>query len=199
METKLIELIYSQDTLFLLMSGALVMWMAAGFAMLESGMVRTKSVAEILTKNIALYSIACIMFMLVGYNIMYGGGGSSAWLPSVSFFLGLDNSLAQVVESGGDLGHSKHVDFFFQMVFVATTMSIISGSVAERMKLWSFLVFSVVMTAVIYPVEGYWMWGGGILKQIGFLDFAGSGVVHLAGASAALAGVMLLGPRKVNI
>ncbi len=195
METKLIELIYSQDTLFLLMSGVLVMWMATGFAMLEAGMVRTKSVAEILTKNVALYSIACIMYMFVGYNMMYGES-DSAWFPSVSFFLGLDNSLPDVVNSGGDLGYSNMVDFFFQMVFVATTMSIISGSVAERMKLWAFLVFSVVMTAVIYPVEGYWKWGGGVLDQIGFLDFAGSGVVHLAGASAALAGVLLLGARK---
>ena len=195
METKLIELIYSQDTFFLLMSGALVMWMATGFAMLESGMVRTKSVAEILTKNIALYSIACIMYMFVGYNIMYGSS-DSAWVPSLSFFLGLDNSLAQVVDSGGELGHSNLADFFFQVVFVATSMSIISGSVAERMKLWAFLLFSVVMTAVIYPVEGYWKWGGGVLEQAGFLDFAGSGVVHLAGATAAFAGVLLLGPRK---
>ncbi len=195
METKLIELIYSQDTFFLLMSGALVMWMATGFAMLESGMVRTKSVAEILTKNIALYSIACIMYMFMGYNIMYGDS-SSAWIPSLSFFLGLDNSLAEVVNSGGDLRHSNFADFFFQVVFVATAMSIISGTVAERMKLWAFLAFAVVMTGVIYPVEGYWKWGGGILDQAGFLDFAGSGVVHLAGASAALAGVLLLGPRK---
>ena len=195
METKLIELIYSQDTLFLLMSGALVMWMATGFAMLESGMVRTKSVAEILTKNIALYSIASIMYMFMGYNIMYGSS-DSAWIPSLSFFLGLDNSVSEVVASGGELGFSKQVDFFFQMVFVATTMSIVSGSVAERMKLWAFLVFCFVMTGVIYPIEGYWKWGGGILEQIGFLDFAGSGVVHLAGASAALAGVLLLGARK---
>ncbi len=195
METKVIELIYSQDTLFLLMSAVLVMWMATGFAMLEAGMVRTKSVAEILTKNIALYSIAGIMYMFVGYNIMYGASDSSVF-PSLGFFLGLDNSLPEVVKSGGELGFSKMVDFFFQMVFVATTMSIVSGSVAERMKLWAFLLFSVVMTAVIYPVEGYWKWGGGLLEQIGFLDFAGSGVVHLAGASAALAGVLILGARK---
>ena len=195
METKLIELIYSQDTFFLLMSGVLVMWMATGFAMLESGMVRTKSVAEILTKNIALYSIACIMYMFMGYNIMYGQS-DSAWFPSLSFFLGVDNSLAQVVDSGGEKGHSNLSDFFFQVVFVATAMSIVSGSVAERMKLWSFLVFCVVMTGVIYPVQGYWKWGGGILEQAGFLDFAGSGVVHLAGASAALAAVLLLGARK---
>ncbi len=195
MEITLIELIYSQDTFFLLMSGALVMWMATGFAMLESGMVRTKSVAEILTKNIALYSIACIMFMFMGYNIMYGESGN-AWIPSLSFFLGLDHSLGEVVNSGGETRHSYFSDFFFQVVFVATSMSIISGAVAERMKLWAFLLFSVVMTGVIYPVEGYWKWGGGVLDQAGFLDFAGSGVVHLAGASAALAGVLLLGPRK---
>ncbi len=195
METKLIELIYSQDTFFLLMSAALVMWMAAGFAMLESGMVRTKSVAEILTKNIALYSIACILYMFMGYNLMYGDS-DNAWIPSLSFFLGLDNSLAEVVESGGELGHSNLSDFFFQVVFVATAMSIVSGSVAERMKLWSFLAFCVVMTGFIYPVEGYWKWGGGVLDKAGFLDFAGSGVVHLAGASAALAAVLLLGPRN---
>ena len=195
METKLIELIYSTDTLFLLMSAALVMWMATGFAMLESGMVRTKSVAEILTKNIALYSIACLLYMLVGYNIMYGDS-DSAWLPSIGFFLGLDHSLATVVNSGGETRHSYYSDFFFQVVFVATSMSIVSGSVAERMKLWAFLAFAVVMTGFIYPVEGYWHWGGGVLNQAGFLDFAGSGVVHLAGASAALAGVLLLGPRK---
>ncbi|RTZ58642.1 MAG: ammonium transporter [Gammaproteobacteria bacterium] len=195
METTLIELIYSQDTFFLLMSGALVMWMAAGFAMLESGMVRTKSVAEILTKNIALYSIACLMYLFMGYNIMYGDS-DSAWIPSLSFFLDLDNSLAEVVNSGGETRHSNMADFFFQVVFVATAMSIVSGSVAERMKLWAFLAFAVVMTGVIYPVEGYWKWGGGVLDKAGFLDFAGSGVVHLAGASAALAGVLLLGPRK---
>ena len=195
METTLIELIYSQDTFFLLMSGALVMWMAAGFAMLESGMVRTKSVAEILTKNIALYSIACLMFLFMGYNIMYGAS-DNAWIPSLSFLLGLDNSLAEVVNSGGETRHSSMADFFFQVVFVATAMSIVSGSVAERMKLWAFLAFAVVMTGVIYPVEGYWKWGGGVLDKAGFLDFAGSGVVHLAGASAALAGVLLLGPRK---
>ncbi len=195
METKLIELIYSTDTLFLLLSAALVMWMATGFAMLESGMVRTKSVAEILTKNIALYSIACLLYMLMGYNIMYGSS-DSAWVPSLDFFLGLDNSLATVVNSGGETRHSYFSDFFFQVVFVATSMSIVSGSVAERMKLWAFLAFAVVMTGVIYPVEGYWHWGGGVLNQAGFLDFAGSGVVHLAGAAAALAGVLLLGPRK---
>ncbi len=192
--TPTIQLAYALDTFYLLISGALVMWMAAGFAMLEAGMVRTKSVAEILTKNIALYAIACVMYMLVGYNIMYGSSDSS-WLPNLSFFLGEDHSVAQVGNSHGDITHSKLADFFFQVVFVATAMSIISGTVAERMKLWSFLLFATVLTGFIYPVEGYWKWGEGFLDQHGFLDFAGSGVVHMAGATAALAGVLLLGPR----
>ena len=170
------------------------MWMAAGFAMLEAGMVRTKSVAEILTKNVALYAIACIMYMFMGYNIMYGDG--SAWVPSFSLFLGNDHSVAQVTGSAGDLNHSYMADFFFQVVFVATAMSIVSGAVAERMKLWSFLLFAMVMTGFIYPVQGYWKWGEGFLHQQGFLDFAGSGVVHLTGATAALAGVFLLGARE---
>ena len=193
--TPLMELAYSVNTFCVLIAGVLVMWMAAGFAMLEASMVRSKSVAEILTKNVMLYSIASIMFMLFGYNVMYGSGVNS-WLPGFSVFLGGDHSVAQVAGSDGAASHSRMADFFFQVVFVATAMSIVSGAVAERMKLWSFLLFAVVMTAVIYPVQGYWMWGGGFLKTSGFLDFAGSGVVHLAGASAALAGVWLLGARK---
>jgi Amt family ammonium transporter len=188
METEILQLSYSINTLYLLLSGALVMWMAAGFTMLEAGMVRTKSVAEILTKNIALYAIACIMYMFIGYNIMYGA--------DLSFFLGTDNSVAQVTASNGEINFSKMADFFFQVVFVATAMSIVSGAIAERMKLWSFLLFTVIMTGVIYPVQGYWKWGGGFLETAGFLDFAGSGVVHLTGAAAALAGVLLLGARK---
>jgi len=191
--TNLIQLSYSVDTFYFLISGVLVMWMAAGFAMLEAGMVQTKSVAEILTKNVALYAIACIMYMFMGYNIMYGSG--SAWIPEISFFLGNDHSIAQVMNSAGDLNHSYMADFFFQVVFVATAMSIVSGAVAERMKLWSFLLFAVVMTGFIYPVQGYWKWGEGFLHQQGFLDFAGSGVVHLTGATAAIAGVLLLGAR----
>jgi Amt family ammonium transporter len=183
----LIHLAYSVDTFYFLMSGALVMWMAAGFAMLEAGLVRSKNTVEILTKNVALYSIACIMYMLVGYNIMYGGG-PNGFIPGISFWLGTDNTVDAVLASGAD--------FFFQVVFVATAMSIVSGAVAERMKLWSFLTFAVVLTGFIYPVEGYWKWGGGFLDSLGFLDFAGSGIVHLCGASAALAGVLLLGPRK---
>jgi len=190
--TPLIELTYSVNTLYFLLSGVLVMWMAAGFAMLEAGMVRTKSVAEILTKNVALFAIASLMYMAIGYNIMYGEG-INAYIPGLSWFLGGDLSVAEVGGGAGD--HSKMADFFFQVVFVATAMSIVSGAVAERMKLWAFLLFSVVMTGVIYPVQGYWKWGGGFLEQAGFLDFAGSGVVHLAGATAALAGVMVLGAR----
>lgn len=190
------ELSYALDTFYFLMSGVLVMWMAAGFAMLEAGLVRAKNTAEILTKNIALYSIACIMYLLVGYNIMYGDGINSV-LPSLSFLLGDDNTAAAVVAAGEDAPYYSNMsDFFFQVVFVATAMSIVSGAVAERMKLWAFLAFSVVMTGFIYPVQGFWKWGGGFLDQMGFLDFAGSGVVHLAGATAALAGVLLLGARK---
>jgi Amt family ammonium transporter len=192
--THFIQLSYSVDTFYFLISGVLVMWMAAGFAMLEAGMVRTKSVAEILTKNVALYAIACIMYMLMGYNIMYGDG--SAWIPGFSLFLSNDHSVSQVTGSAGDLNHSYMADFFFQVVFVATAMSIVSGAVAERMKLWSFLLFAMVMTGFIYPVQGYWKWGEGFLHQQGFLDFAGSGVVHLTGATAALAGVFLLGARE---
>jgi Amt family ammonium transporter len=190
-----IQLAYSIDTFYFLMSGALVMWMAAGFSMLEAGLVRGKNTVEILTKNVALYSIACIMYMIVGYNIMYGGGPNGL-IPGLSFFLGADNTVDEVLKSGGDIYYSSLSDFFFQVVFVATAMSIVSGAVAERMKLWAFLIFAVVMTGFIYPVQGYWKWGGGFLDALGFLDFAGSGVVHLCGASAALAGVLLLGARK---
>ena len=190
-----IHLAYSIDTFYFLMSGALVMWMAAGFSMLEAGLVRSKNTVEILTKNVALYSIACIMYMIVGYNIMYGGGPNGV-IPGLSFFLCADNAVDDVLKSGGEIYYSGLSDFFFQVVFVATAMSIVSGAVAERMKLWAFLVFAIVMTGFIYPVQGYWKWGGGFLDALGFLDFAGSGVVHLCGASAAVAGVLLLGARK---
>ncbi|MCB2217210.1 MAG: ammonium transporter [Desulfobulbaceae bacterium] len=190
-----IELAYAVDTFYFLMSGALVMWMGAGFAMLEAGLVRGKNTVEILTKNVALYSIASIMYLIVGYNIMYGGGPNGV-IPGLSFFLGPDHAAGDVLASGGETYYSSMADFFFQVVFVATAMSIVSGAVAERMKLWAFLLFAVVMTGFIYPVQGYWKWGGGFLDGLGFLDFAGSGVVHLCGASAAIAGVLLLGPRK---
>ncbi|MGX9417017.1 ammonium transporter [Vibrio sp. WJH972] len=181
------ELRYALDTFFFLISGALVMWMAAGFAMLEAGLVRSKNTTEILTKNFVLYAIACTMYLIVGYNIMYVDNAEAGWLPSIG---GLIGSQAE----GAD--HSLESDFFFQVVFVATAMSVVSGAVAERMKLWAFLIFAVVLTGVIYPVEGYWTWGGGFLADAGFSDFAGSGIVHMAGAAAALAGVLLLGARK---
>ncbi len=191
-----VEVKYALDTFYFLVSGALVMWMAAGFAMLEAGLVRAKNTAEILTKNVALFAIACIMYMLVGYNIMYGESITSV-IPGISFLLGPDHT-AEAVLAGGEGApyYSGMSDFFFQVVFVATAMSIVSGAVAERMKLWAFLAFAVVMTGFIYPVQGFWKWGGGFLDGLGFLDFAGSGVVHLTGAAAALAGVLLLGARK---
>ena len=195
MEGQIIELAYALDTFYFLVMGAFVMWMAAGFSMLEAGLVRSKSTVEILTKNIALYSIASIMYMLVGYNLMYPADGNGV-IPAISFFLGGDNEAADVIASGGDVYYSALSDFFFQVVFVATAMSIVSGAVAERMKLSSFLLFCVVMTGLIYPIQGYWKWGGGFLDAAGFSDFAGSGVVHLCGAAAALAGVLLLGARK---
>ncbi len=191
------QLSYALDTFYFLVTGALVMWMAAGFAMLEAGLVRAKNTAEILTKNVVLYAIACIMYMLMGYNIMYPADGNGI-IPALdlSFMFGGDHSVEEVMASNGDTYYSGMSDFFFQVVFVATAMSIVSGAVAERMKLWAFLVFAVVMTGVIYPMQGYWKWGGGFLDAAGFNDFAGSGVVHLCGASAALAGVLLLGARK---
>ncbi len=208
MENQIFELQYAIDTFYFLVSGALVMWMAAGFAMLESGLVRSKSTVEILTKNVALYSIACIMYLIIGYDIMYGGG----WFVS-SAVVGDDyvaETLKASAENGfnGDSVYSGASDFFFQVVFVATAMSIISGAVAERMKLWAFLLFCVVMTGFIYPMEGGWTWGekevfGLFALEVGsgddakgFSDFAGSGIVHMAGAAAALAGVLLLGARK---
>jgi len=189
------ELSYALDTFYFLMMGALVMWMAAGFTMLEAGLVRSKNTAEILTKNVGLYAIACIMYMVCGYGIMYGDGNGI--IPGISM-LGADDNAAADVIAGGDGApyYSNLSDFFFQVVFVATAMSIVSGAVAERMKLWAFFLFAVVLTGVIYPVQGYWKWGGGFLDANGFLDFAGSGVVHMCGASAALAGVILLGARK---
>lgn len=194
------ELSYALDTFYFLVMGALVMWMAAGFTMLEAGLVRAKNTAEILTKNVGLYSIACIMYMLCGYAIMYPGdftGGIFVSLSTVGTGLlsASDNSAADVIASGGKTYYSNLSDFFFQVVFVATAMSIVSGAVAERMKLWSFFTFAVILTGFIYPVQGFWKWGGGFLQEAGFLDFAGSGVVHLCGAAAAFAGVLLLGAR----
>ena len=202
MENQIFELQYAMDTFYFLVMGALVMWMAAGFAMLEAGLVRAKNTTEILTKNVVLYAIACTMYMICGYEIMYGGG---IFLEGIAGGDDLvKDALAASAENkfGGDSVYSAASDFFFQVVFVATAMSIVSGAVAERMKLWAFMAFAVVMTGFIYPMEGSWTWGGGSvfglysLGDMGFSDFAGSGIVHLAGAAAALAGVIVLGARK---
>ncbi|MDG1199750.1 MAG: ammonium transporter [Porticoccaceae bacterium] len=189
--TDVFQLQYALDTFYFLMCGALVMWMAAGFAMLEAGLVRSKNTTEILTKNIALFAVACTMYMVCGYAIMYGG---DIFLSSIT------GDGATGAEEPAT--YAPSADFYFQVVFVATAMSIVSGSVAERMKLWAFLAFAVVMTGFIYPTQGAWTWNGesvfGLytLGDLGFSDFAGSGIVHMAGASAALAGVLLLGARK---
>ena len=202
MENQIFHLQYAIDTFYFLVCGALVMWMAAGFAMLEAGLVRSKNTTEILTKNVVLYAVACIMYLIVGYDIMYGGG---LFLDGIAGGETLvDDALAASAEAGFEGGsvYSGASDFFFQVVFVATAMSIVSGAVAERMKLWAFVLFAAVMTGVIYPLEGGWTWGGkdvfGMynLGDFGFSDFAGSGIVHMAGAAAALAGVILLGARK---
>lgn len=192
---EIAELSYALDTFYFLVMGALVMWMAAGFTMLEAGLVRAKNTAEILTKNVGLYSIACIMYMLCGYGIMYGDGNGV--IPGISLLTGADNAAADVIAGGDDAPYYSGLsDFFFQVVFVATAMSIVSGAVAERMKLFSFFAFAVILTGFIYPIQGYWKWGGGWLDAAGFFDFAGSGVVHMCGGAAALAGVLLLGARK---
>ena len=202
MENQIFQLQYAIDTFYFLICGALVMWMAAGFSMLEAGLVRAKNTTEILTKNVMLFSIASISYLVVGYDIMYGGGLFLAGIDGGDTLVA--DALAASAEAGFEGGavYSSASDFFFQVVFVATAMSIVSGAVAERMKLWAFAAFAVVMTAFIYPMEGAWTWGGADvfgmynLGEIGFLDFAGSGIVHMAGAAAALAGVILLGARK---
>jgi len=194
MENQIFQLQYALDTFYFLVCGALVMWMAAGFAMLEAGLVRSKNTTEILTKNVALFAVACTMYMVCGYSVMYGGGEFTMFLSGI-----LGDGVTGAEEPAT---YAPAADFYFQVVFVATAMSIVSGAVAERMKLWAFLAFAVVMTGLIYPMEGRWTWGGEsvfgmyTLGDLGFSDFAGSGIVHMAGAAAALAGVILLGARK---
>ncbi len=187
MENTIMELQFAIDTFYFLVMGALVMWMAAGFSMLEAGLVRSKNTAEILTKNIGLFAIACTMYMIYGYDLMYGGGIMLEGIEVVA----------------KDATYAAPSDFYFQVVFVATAMSIVSGAVAERMKLFSFFAFAIIFTSIIYPMQGNWTWGGGSVfgmyslgDDFGFLDFAGSGIVHMAGAAAALAGVIVLGARK---
>ena len=197
------ETTFVLNTFMFLVWGALIMWMCAGFTMLESGSVRTKNAAMICLKNIGIYSIAGLAFYFIGYNLMYvdvdkyaGVIGAVTGLyvssaPELALLDGDQNALAQVVESG----YSTMSDWFFQMVFVATAASIVSGAMAERVKMWSFFLFILVLTAIIYPIVGAWTWGGGWLSDLGFTDFAGSTIVHSTGGWAALAGVLVVGPR----
>ena len=195
MENHPKELQYALNTLWFVLAGALVMWMAAGFSMLEAGLVRTKNTTEILTKNVALYAhrLHHVPAGRLQPDVRRGQLASSA-AASCSAASPARTGVSMVGDDGPT--HAMHADFFFQVVFVATAMSIVSGAVAERMKLWAFLAFAVVMTGVIYPIQGHWSWGGGFLADLGYSDYAGSGIVHLAGAAAALAGVLLLGARK---
>ena len=195
---------YIFNTFSFLITGAFVMWMAAGFAMLESGLVRTKNTATICLKNIALYSIAGIMFYVIGYHLMYTDVG--AFMGSLNLLynpaeaelalINAEEATPELVEAAIAGGYASMSDWFFQMVFVATAASIVSGTLAERIKVWPFLVFTVVLTGVIYPIQGAWSWGGGFLAELGFSDFAGSTVVHSVGGWAALTGAIILGARK---
>ena len=196
------EIAFALDTFYAVMAGALVMFMAAGFTMLEAGLVQKKDVSEIVTKNIGLYSIACIMYLVCGFMLMYPTGGAfggllDGYLPAIGSSVNLSTSLPNE-EIGIPYGmdYSQQADFFFQVVFVATAMSIVSGAVAGRMKLVPFFLFAIVLTGFIYPIQGYWNWGGGFLSGLGYSDYAGSGTVHLCGAAAALAVALVLGPRK---
>jgi Amt family ammonium transporter len=178
------------NTLLFLIGGFLVFWMAAGFAMLEAGLVRSKNVTTQLTKNMGLFGIAAIMYWLIGYNVMYPGDGN--WMMEGVLGTISPKDIKSDIDAGG---YSNASDFFFQLMFCATTASIVSGTLAERIKLWPFLMFVVVLTGLIYPIEASWQWGGGFLSAMGFSDFAGSTLVHAAGGFAALAGVIILGPR----
>ena len=206
------EIKFALDTFYAIMSGALVMWMAAGFTMLEAGLVQKKDVSEIVTKNLGLFSIACVMYLVCGFVLMYpsdaifsisggldGAGEAIVYgiLPAIgtSWGLSADMPLEEIGMAYG-MDYSQQADFFFQVVFVATAMSIVSGAVAGRMKLIPFFIFTVILTAFIYPVQGYWNWGGGFLNTLGYSDYAGSGTVHLLGAAAALGVVTLLGARN---
>jgi len=186
---------YLMTTLLFLVGGFLVFWMAAGFAMLEAGLVRSKNVTTQLTKNIALFSIASIMYWLVGFNLMYPGEWLvEGWLGPFFSITSLEPVGLAAADASLDYA-SVASDFFFQLMFCATTASIVSGTLAERIKLWPFLIFVVVLTGFIYPIEASWQWGGGFLSEMGFSDFAGSTLVHAAGGFAALAGAFVLGPR----
>ena len=206
------EVKFALDTFYAIMSGALVMWMAAGFTMLEAGLVQKKDVSEIVTKNLGLFSIACVMYLVCGFVLMYpsdavfaisGGlddtGEAIVYgiLPAIGTSWGLSTDMPmEEIGMAYSMDYSQQADFFFQVVFVATAMSIVSGAVAGRMKLIPFFIFAVILTAFIYPTQGYWNWGGGFLSTLGYSDYAGSGTVHLLGAAAALGVVTLLGPRN---
>ena len=206
------EMKFALDTFYAIMSGALVMWMAAGFTMLEAGLVQKKDVSEIVTKNLGLFSIACVMYLVCGFVLMYpsdtvfaiSGGLDEAGeaivygiLPAIGTSWGLSTDMPlDEIGIAYSMNYSQQADFFFQVVFVATAMSIVSGAVAGRMKLIPFFIFTVILTAFIYPVQGYWNWGGGFLSTLGYSDYAGSGTVHLLGAAAALGVVTLLGARN---
>ena len=201
------------NTFSFLVWGALVMWMCAGFTMLESGSVRTKNASMICLKNIGLYSIAGLAYFFIGYNLMYVGVGREIGILGIDFgnligsfnilygpsgdeialLAGEDGALTKVLQDGA--GYSVMSDWFFQMVFVATAASIVSGTLAERVKMWSFFLFTLLLTAIIYPIVGAWTWGGGWLSDLGFQDFAGSTIVHSTGGWAALAGMLVVGPR----
>jgi len=186
------EIAYVLNTFSFLVNGVLVMWMAAGFGMLESGLVRTKNVATICLKNISLFGIAGILYYVVGYQLMYAGvdggflGTFGVWGPDDAAALGGDFAANYAASS----------DWFFQMVFCGAACSVVSGCVAERIKLWPFLTFCVILTGIIYPIQGSWVWGGGWLSEMGFTDYAGSTVVHSVGGWAALTGAIILGARK---
>ena len=186
------EIDYALNTFYLLMTGALVMWMAAGFTMLEAGFVRRRNTAEIVTKNIGLYSIACFMYLLCGFMVMYPGANEGGIIPPYDF--GFGSKGQEDFGMNTDLGYADAADFFFQVVFVATAVSIVSGAVAERMNQWAFFALAAFIAGVIYPIQGFWNWGSGFLNAAGYSDFAGSGTVHLAGAACALGAAIFIGP-----
>jgi len=194
--------IFILNSVLFLMGGFLVFWMAAGFTMLEAGLVRSKNVTMQLTKNVVLFSLAAIFYYLIGYNVMYPLGNWSIGTDETGGYLGafgvaILEAVGVSAENADDIGYaSTGSDFFFQLMFCATTASIVSGTLAERIKLWPFLIFTIILTGLIYPIQASWKWGGGFLDtQFGFLDFAGSTVVHSVGGWAALAGALILGPR----
>ena len=191
------DTVFILNSLLFLVGGFLVFWMAAGFAMLEAGLVRSKNVTMQLTKNVALFSLATVFYYILGYNLMYPGDGwsidgvlSGNWGFAVLEAVGIERDKADAYDYA-----STGSDFFFQLMFCAATASIVSGALAERIKLWPFLIFTILLTAVIYPIQASWKWGGGFLDGMGFQDFAGSTVVHSVGGWAALTGAIILGPR----